>query len=41
MHVQHMFKLSRVYIPAEIFSKIFVKKQMKIGDLIQDHGLTN
>ena len=42
VHVQRMLKMSRVYTLAEILSKIFVKKkQMKIGDLIYDHGLTN
>ena len=33
--------MSRVYTLAEISSKLFVKKQRKIGDLIYDHGLTN
>ena len=41
MHVQGMLKMSRVYTLAEILSKIFVKKQKEIGDLIYDHGLTN
>ena len=41
MHVQRMLKMSRFYTLAEILSKIFVKKRMKIGDLIYDHGLTN
>ena len=40
VHVQGMLKMSRVYTLAEILSKIFVKKQRKIGDLIYDHGLT-
>ena len=41
MHVQRMFKMSRVYALAEILSKIFVKKKRKkIGDLIYDQGLT-
>ena len=39
--MQGMFKMSRVYTLAEILSKIFVKKQRKIGYLIYDHGLTN
>ena len=39
--VQRMLKMSRVYTLAEILSKIFVKKQRKIGDLIYDPGLTN
>ena len=29
VHVQRMFKMSRVYTLAEIFSKIFVKKKGK------------
>ena len=41
VHVQRMLKISRVYTLAEILSKIFVKEQRKIGDLIYDHGLTN
>ena len=41
VHVQGMFKMSRVYTLAEILSNILVKKQRKIGDLIYDHGLTN
>ena len=41
VHVHRMLKISRVYKLAEILSKIFVKKRMKIGDLIYDHGLTN
>ena len=41
VHVQRMLKMSRVYTLAEILSKIFVKEQRKIGDLIYDHGLTN
>ena len=41
MNVQRMLKMSRVYTLAEILSKIFVKKQRKIGDLMYDHGLTN
>ena len=41
VHVQRMLKMSRVYILAEILSKIFVKQRRKIGDLICDHGLTN
>ena len=41
MHVQRMLKMSRVYTLAEILSKVFVKKQRKIGALIYDHGLTN
>ena len=40
MHVQRMLKISRVYILAEILSKIFVKKRRKIVDLIYDQGLT-
>ena len=36
VHVQRMLKMSRVYILAEILSKIFVN-----WDLIYDHGLTN
>ena len=39
--VQRMLKMSKVYTLAEILSKVFVKKQKKIGDLIYDHGLTN
>ena len=38
VHVQHMFKMSRVYTLAEILSKIFVKTRRKIWDLIYDHG---
>ena len=41
VHVQRRLKMSRVYTLAEILSKIFVKKQRKIGDLIYDYGLTN
>ena len=41
MHVQRMLKMSRVYTLAEFLSKIFVKKRMKIGDLICGYGLTN
>ena len=42
VHVQRMFKMSRVYTLAEILSKIFVKKKRtKIWDLVYDHGLTN
>ena len=41
VHVQRMLKISRVYKLAEILSKMFVKKRMKIGDFIYDHGLTN
>ena len=42
VHVQRMFKMSRVYTRlSEILSKILVKKRRKIGDLIYDHGLTN
>ena len=41
MHVQCMLKTSRVPTLAEILSKIFVKKRGKIGDLINDHDLTN
>ena len=41
VNVQRMLKMSRVYTLAEILSKIFVKKQRKIGDLMYDHGLTN
>ena len=41
VHVQRMLKMNRVYTLAEILSKIFVKKRMKIGDLFCDHGLTN
>ena len=41
VHVQRMLKMSRVYALAEIFSKIFLKKWRKIGDLIYDHTLTN
>ena len=40
MHVQRMLKVSRVYIVAEILSKIFVKNGRKIEDFIYDHGLT-
>ena len=36
MHVQRMLKISRVYILAEILSKILGKKRRKIGDLISD-----
>ena len=39
--MQRMLKMSRVYTLAEIVSKIFVKKQRKIEDLIHDHGMTN
>ena len=39
MHVQRVLKMSRVFTLAEILSKIFViKKRMKSGDLIYDHG---
>ena len=41
VHMQNMLKMSRVYTLAEILSKIFVKIQKKIWDLIYDHGLTN
>ena len=41
VHVQRMLKMSRVYTLAEILSKILVKKQRKIGDLIYINGLTN
>ena len=41
VHVQHMLKMSRVYTLTEIWSKIFVKKRRKIGDLIYDHGMAN
>ena len=41
VHVQRMLKTSRVYTMAEILSKLFVKKQRKIGDLICDDCLTN
>ena len=40
MHMQRMHKMSKVYTLAEILSKIFVKIQRKIWDLIYDHGLT-
>ena len=33
--------LTYLYTLAEILSKIFVKKRRKIGNLIDDHGLTN
>ena len=33
VHVQRMPKMGRVYTLAEILSKIFVKKQRKIGTL--------
>ena len=33
MHMQRMLKMSRVYILALILSKIFVKKQGKLGTL--------
>ena len=36
-----MLKTVRVYKLAEILSKLLVKKQRKIGDLINDHILTN
>ena len=41
MHVQRMLKMSRFYTLEEILSKILVKKRLKVGDLIYDHGLTN
>ena len=41
VHVQRILKMSRVYILAEILSKIFVKIRRKNRDLIYDHGLTN
>ena len=41
MHVQRMLKISKFYTPAEILSKIFVKKRREIEDLIYDHRLTN
>ena len=40
VYVQRMLKMSRVYILAEILSKIFVQRRRKIGDLIYNHGLT-
>ena len=40
VHVQRMYKMSRVYTLAEILSKFFVRKRRKIGDHIYDHGLT-
>ena len=39
--VQRMLKMSRVYILAEILTKILGKKRRKIRDLICDHDLTN
>ena len=41
LHVQRILKMSRVYILAEILSKILEKKRRKIGDLICDIDLTN
>ena len=41
VHVQRMLKMSSVHTPAEILSKIFVRKRQKIGDHIYEHGLTN
>ena len=41
VHVHRMLKMSRVYTPAEILSKIFVNKRRKIRNLIYDYGLTN
>ena len=41
VHVQRMPKMSRVYTLAEVLSKLFVKQRRKIGDLINEHGLTN
>ena len=39
--MQHMLKMSSAYTLAETLSRIFVKNEEKIGDLIYDHGLTN
>ena len=33
VHVQRMFKMSRIYTLAEILSKIFVKNEGKLGTL--------
>ena len=33
VHMQRMFKMSRVYTLAEILSKIFVKNEGKLGTL--------
>ena len=41
VRVQCMLNRSRVYILAEILSKIHGKKRGKIEDLISDHDLTN
>ena len=41
VHVHRMLKMSRVYILAEILSRILGKKRRQVGDLICDHDLTN
>ena len=33
VHLQRMLKMSRVYTPAKILSKIFVKNEGKLGTL--------
>ena len=42
VHVQRMFKMSRVYTLAKILSKIIVKKTKENwGPYFYDHGLAN
>ena len=41
VHVQRMLKMCRAYTLAEILTNFFVKEEMKIGDIIYNHGLTN